>query len=72
MPAIKKTASKKNTHLISGKFPHTRIDKNMPDFSRDPFFIKKNERATAFLKKSGLPKEVLEKINAEKKKQASR
>ena len=73
MPAIKKTASKKNTHLISGKFPRTRIDKNMRDFSRDPFFIEKNERAAAFLKKNGLPKEVFEKIkSAEKKKQAPR
>jgi hypothetical protein len=72
MPAIKKTNSKKSTRLISGNHPRTRIDKNMPDYDKDPVFVKKNEKAAAFLKKNGLPKEVLEKINAEKKKQTSR
>ncbi|MDP4132245.1 MAG: hypothetical protein Q8939_18965 [Bacteroidota bacterium] len=38
------------------------IDPDMPDYSNDPYFVKKNEEATAFLKKHGLPDELLEKL----------
>lgn len=31
------------------------VDPNMPDFSNDPYFVKKNEKAEANLKKWGLP-----------------
>lgn len=68
MPAIKKDISKKNANLISGKHPHTPIDKNMPDFDQDPVFVKKHEDARAFLRKNGLPEKVLQEINERKKK----
>ncbi|MDP4251559.1 MAG: hypothetical protein Q8918_15755 [Bacteroidota bacterium] len=44
------------------------IDPDMPDYSNDPYFVKKNEEATAFLKKHGLPDELLEKLKDKKKK----
>ena len=31
------------------------VKKNMKDYSNDPYFVKKAEKATAFLKKHGLP-----------------
>jgi hypothetical protein len=31
------------------------VDKNLKDYSNDPFFIKKRESALRLLKKSGLP-----------------
>jgi hypothetical protein len=37
------------------------IDKNMKDYSRHPFFIKKTEEANAFIRKYGLPKDALKK-----------
>jgi len=40
----------------------------MPDYDQDPVFVKKHEDARAFLKKNGLPKEVLQKIREGKKK----
>jgi hypothetical protein len=30
---------------------------NMPDYSKDPFFVKKVDRARAFIAKNGLPKD---------------
>ena len=33
------------------------IDPNMPDLSKDPFFVKKAESARAFIAKHGLPKD---------------
>ena len=41
-----------NKHL-----PGITVDPNMPDYSKDPFFIKKVERARAFIAKNGLPKD---------------
>ena len=41
-----------NKHL-----PGIIIDPNMPDYSKDPFVIKKVERARAFIAKNGLPKD---------------
>ena len=67
MPAIKKPSGKKKAYLISGKHPRTPIDKNMPDYDQDPVFVKKHEDARAFLRKNGLPKEVLQKISEKKK-----
>jgi hypothetical protein len=32
-----------------------RVDENMPDYSKDPTFIKRAEEAAAFLKKHPLP-----------------
>src|SRR5882757_4815466 len=31
------------------------IDPNMPDYSRDPYFLKKKQRGLEFLKKAGIP-----------------
>jgi hypothetical protein len=33
------------------------IDPNMPDLSKDPYFVKKAEKARAFIAKHGLPKD---------------
>ena len=41
-----------NKHL-----PGITIDPNMPDYSKDPFVIKKLEQARAFIAKNGLPKD---------------
>ena len=35
--------------------PKIRVDKNMRDYSNEPAFVQAAERATAFLKKNGLP-----------------
>ncbi len=37
--------------------PGITIDPNMRDYSKDPFVIKKVERARAFFAKHGLPKD---------------
>lgn len=37
------------------------VVKNMRDYSNDPLVIEKAEKATAFLKKHGLPKSVKKK-----------
>lgn len=47
---MRTTADKK--HL-----PGITVVHNMRDYSKDPFFIKKAERARAFIAKHGLPKE---------------
>jgi hypothetical protein len=31
------------------------VSKNTPDYANDPFFVKKREFATEFIKKHGLP-----------------
>lgn len=41
-----------NQHL-----PGITIDPNMRDYSKDPFFVKKAEKARAFIAKHGLPKD---------------
>jgi hypothetical protein len=33
------------------------VDKNMPDFGKDPFFEAKNEKAEKFIAENGLPKD---------------
>jgi hypothetical protein len=33
------------------------VGSNMPDYSKDPFVVKKVERARAFIAKNGLPKD---------------
>jgi len=69
MPATKKkNSSKERIRLISVRPPRTRIDKNMPDFNKDPFFVKKAEEASAFLREHPLPEEILEKIRGKRKK----
>ncbi len=35
------------------------IHNQMRDYSKDPYFIKKDEEADAFLKKNGFPEELL-------------
>lgn len=67
MSAIKKNDSKAHARLTIGKNTRVRIDKNMPDYSKDPVFVKKNEEATAFLKKHGLPEKIAKKIREEGK-----
>ncbi len=37
------------------------VKKNMRDYSKDPFFVEKAEKAIAFLKKHGLPKAIKKK-----------
>jgi hypothetical protein len=41
--------------------PGITIDPNMRDYSKDPFVLKKVERARAFIEKHGLPKKEREK-----------
>ena len=53
-------AAKKNTSII-------RVKKDMPDYSKDPYFVKKAERAEANLRKYGLPKELQDKIQKKAK-----
>jgi hypothetical protein len=48
---MRTTADKK--HL-----PGITVDPNMRDYSKDPFFVKKAERARAFIAKHGLPKDL--------------
>ena len=48
MPAITKTNKK----------PGFTLDPNMKDFSKDPYFVKKAERAKAFIAKHGLPEDI--------------
>lgn len=38
------------------------VKKDMPDYSNDPYIIASAERATAFLKKHGLPEALKKKI----------
>ena len=35
--------------------PKVTVNKSMPDFSKDPFFVKKGERDKASLEKYGVP-----------------
>lgn len=37
--------------------PEIAIKKDMRDYSNEPYFVKKAEKATAFLNKHGLPKD---------------
>ena len=37
------------------------VKKNMKDYSNEPYFVKKAEKAMAFLKKHGLPKSISKK-----------
>jgi hypothetical protein len=37
------------------------VKKNMRDYSNEPYFVKKAEKAIAFLKKHGLPKSISKK-----------
>ena len=43
------------------------INPKMRDYSKDPFFVKKAEEATAFLKEHGLPERVAERIKKKSK-----
>jgi hypothetical protein len=51
-----KSTLKKRKHL-----PGITVDPNMPDFSKDPFVIRKNESARAFLAKHPIPEGLLKK-----------
>ena len=53
--------NKKQKHLS-----HITVDPNMPDFSKDPYFVQKNERAKAFLEKHPIPEEMLAKSKKNK------
>ena len=44
-------------HKHKREDPAITIDPNMRDYSKEPFVIKKLERARAFIAKHGLPKE---------------
>jgi hypothetical protein len=54
MPAIKNNKGKSDNGSIA-------VKKNMKDYSNDPYFVKKAEKADAFLKKHGLPKAISKK-----------
>jgi hypothetical protein len=41
--------------------PTIKVDPAMEDFGSNPFFVKKLEDAKAFLKKAGLPKQLVHK-----------
>ena len=45
---------KQTTNILNVK--PAAFNENMPDYSKDPTFIKKREEAIKFLKKAGLPK----------------
>ncbi len=45
------------TNADKGPLPGITINPNIRDYSKDPFFVKKAERARAFIAKHGLPKE---------------
>ena len=46
-----------NTAANNKHLPGITIDPSMPDYSKDPFVVKKVERARAFIAKNGLPKD---------------
>jgi hypothetical protein len=37
------------------------VDKNMPDYTKDPYFVKKAEKAREFIDKHGLPDSITKK-----------
>jgi hypothetical protein len=45
----------------SHKAPKSTIGKSAIDYSKDPFFIKKNERASEVIKKYGIPEHLVKK-----------
>ena len=45
-----------NIAVNKNKTSKVAVNENMQDYSKEPFFVKKAEKATAFLKKHGLPK----------------
>ena len=51
------TAKTKSKKSLFGEGKVT-INKNMRDYSKSPFFVKKNKEAAEFMKKIGLPKEL--------------
>jgi hypothetical protein len=46
-----------NSSTNKKHLPGITVDPNMTDYSKDPFFVKKAEKARAFIAKHGLPKE---------------
>jgi len=52
MPAIKKEREAKLN------YGNTIVDETVKDHSNDPFVVKKNEEAKAFLQKNGFPTQV--------------
>jgi hypothetical protein len=46
-----------STPATKKHLPGITFDPNMPDLSKDPFFVKKAASARAFIAKHGLPKE---------------
>lgn len=40
------------------------VKKDMYDYSNDPYFVEKAEKATAFLKKNGLPEAIKKNKNS--------
>ena len=49
------------TRANKGKSKNVTIIKKMRDYSKEPAFVKKAEKAVAFLKKHGLPKPLTKK-----------
>jgi hypothetical protein len=48
------TTSKKKKHL-----PGITVNPNMRDYSKEPYFVEKHERARAFLAKHPIPEDLL-------------
>jgi hypothetical protein len=47
----------KNFLLNSRPVGFEEVDENMPDISRDPYFVNKHEQARKILKKTGIPED---------------
>ncbi len=47
-----------NTAKNKKHLPGITVGSDMRDYSKDPFFVKKLEKARAFIAKHGLPKEI--------------
>lgn len=47
-----------STLVKQNEKPGFTLDPNMKDYSQDPYFVKKAEKAKAFIEKHGLPKDL--------------
>ena len=61
---VHKTSIMSAIEINSKTVPAITYVKKMRDYSKDPFFIKKKQDATEFIKKTGLPNSVKSKSNS--------
>jgi len=58
LKARKARKARKDLKYLNKKFNISiRTDKNMRDYSKDPVFVAKNEKAEKFIAENGLPKD---------------